>query len=160
MEAIPIYRVGVGAWLCFPHCWAFVSGIRPSAVFSIAKDHRCKALVLLLLLVRTDCWLNSQIAGDLRHYSFIWRRLYTMTLQWLQCNAQLPNSYIKTGHFMQLCDAEWRLRYLSTLVELVSVSKPTWSSYNNQCWRFINTVCRSSPKVILPEILKITMIRI
>ena len=46
------------AWKRFPYYWPFVEGI-PSQ-----RSRWCGAMMFFLLLARTSCWTNIQIAGD------------------------------------------------------------------------------------------------
>ena len=53
-------------WKSFPHYWPFVKGIHRWPVDSFRKGPVMRTFDVPLLLVRTDCWNNTRIAGDQR----------------------------------------------------------------------------------------------
>ena len=58
-------RGDVMTWQRSPHWWPFVKGIHQSPVSSPYKGPMMQNFEFSLLLVWTDYWANSQVAGDL-----------------------------------------------------------------------------------------------
>ena len=55
-------------WKHFPRYWPFVRGIHRSPVNSTHKGQWRGALMLPLICVWTNAWVNNRDAGDLRRY--------------------------------------------------------------------------------------------
>ena len=55
-------------WKHFPRYWPFVRGIHRSPVNSTHKGQWHGALMLPLIAVWTNAWVNNRDAGDLRRY--------------------------------------------------------------------------------------------
>ena len=55
-------------WKHFPRYWPFVRGIHRSPVNSPHKGQWRGALMLILICVRINGWVNNREAGDLRRY--------------------------------------------------------------------------------------------
>ena len=55
-------------WKHFPHNWPFVRGIHRSPVNSPHKGQWCGALMISLICVLINDWVNNREAGDLRRY--------------------------------------------------------------------------------------------
>ena len=64
----PISHDDVIKWKHFPRYWPFVRGIHWSPVNSPHKGQWRGALMLSLICVWINGWVNNREAGDLRHY--------------------------------------------------------------------------------------------
>ena len=65
-------------WKHFPRYWPFVRGIHRSPVNSTHKGQWRGALMLHLICVWTNAWVNNRDAGDLRRF----RVHYDVTVMW------------------------------------------------------------------------------
>ena len=63
-----VYHDDVIKWKHFPRYWPFVRGIHRSPVNSTHKGQWRGALILSLICVWTNAWVNNRDAGDLRRY--------------------------------------------------------------------------------------------
>ena len=70
-------------WKHFPRYWPFVRGIHRSPVNSPHKGQWRGALMLSLICVWINGWVNNREAGDLRRY----RAHYDVTVMW--CGAKM-----------------------------------------------------------------------
>ena len=129
-------------WKHFLCYWPFVRGIHQSAVNSPHKGQWRRALMLSLISVSIDVWVNNREAGDLRHY----RAHYDVTVMfdsdveyciartirlvvfvaligkyWFKCICNScyflePIHWWKCKHLWKLCQAVW---YYCTLIALL-----------------------------------------
>ena len=65
---LPVNHDDVIKWKHFPHNWPFVRGIQRSPVNSPHKGQWRGALMLSLIWVWINDWVNNREAGDLRRY--------------------------------------------------------------------------------------------
>ena len=75
---ITIYHDDVIKWKNFPRYWPFVRGIHRSPVNSPHKGHWRGALILSLIFVWINSWVNNSKAGDSRRY----RVHYDVSVMW------------------------------------------------------------------------------
>ena len=97
-------------WKHFPRYWPFVRGIHRSPVNSPRKSQWRGALMLSLICVWINGWVNNREAGDLRsyraaHYDIIVMRCYGMSSG---CSSVRPTSWMGLGQVtLTQCLAEW-----------------------------------------------------
>ena len=103
-------------WKHFPRNWPFVRGIHQSPVNSPHKDQWRGALMLSLICVWINDWVNNREAGDLRRYRIHYDVIVMYRNSILpSCDLRCLNttSYV---HYWSHCDE--RTRY-TAIIEMI-----------------------------------------
>ena len=105
----------------YPRYWPFLRGIQRSPVNSPHKGQWRGALMLSLICIWINNWLNSRETGDLRRY----RAHYDVTV--------MKRFYLRSG--LCLCDIVFTNSCVKTRVWCFATSIPNRGSFRyNTCW--------------------------